>query len=94
MPDFLETTLCRKDEYDADLIGFCIVLKSEGHPEGDPINMTRTEAFVYLLNTPSSLKCVRLSLDSLYTPGNWCRMCVNQHIMLFTLDSCYYQNYL
>lgn len=29
--------------------------------------MTRTEALVYLVSTLSSLKCVRLSLDPLYT---------------------------
>lgn len=29
------------------------------YPEGDPINMTRTEALVYLVSTLSSLKCVK-----------------------------------
>lgn len=55
------------------------------YPEGDPINMTRTEALVYLVSTLSSLKCVRLSLDSLYTQWNWCRVYLSQTIIIIRI---------
>lgn len=46
-------------------LSFASYLSLWAYPEVDPINMTRTEALVYLVSTLSSLKCVRLSLDSL-----------------------------
>lgn len=67
--------------------GLCIVLKSEGHPEGDPINMIRTEAFLCLVSIHSGMKYVKPSLDSLNTHTIWCRICVNQNNIYFYVRS-------
>lgn len=89
MPDFLETTLCQKDKKKiwCCVDGLCIVLKSEGHPEGDPINMIRTEAFLCLVSIHSGMKYVKPSLDSLNTHTIWCRICVNQNNIYFYVRS-------